>query len=175
MINLDLKSKPWQVFETNADEFYAFMCDIGVPQETSPVMSAAADPDDPTVRTAHRDTPLPFHRDGIRGEAIAAMQGGMYVEKPDVDVVGMYCIRPNSAGPCITVFSQADTEEDAPNHIVARLDLKAGQAVIWDNRLWHAREGGERPVGDRLLIRFWTTLHDKSILAPGDTYKLRAP
>lgn len=111
------------------------------------VGSFAANPNDPTIRTAHRDTDLPFHRDGIFTQAIADMQGGMYVEKPNVDVIGMYCVRRNDT----PVFTQISA--DGVNAIAA-VDLQAGQALIMDNRLSHGRQGA---VGKRLLIRFWTT------------------
>jgi hypothetical protein len=80
-------------------------------------------------------------------QAIADMQQGTYVEKPNVDIVGMYCVRANDA-PCYTTVSE-DGER-----VVAEVDLKAGQALIMDNRLWHGRRGA---VGKRLLIRFWVS------------------
>ncbi len=154
MFDLDLKTKPYQLMELSAEEFLIGMASLGRPQEVSLVGAFAADPDDPTVRTAHRDTDLPFHRDGIYTPAIAAMQAGTYVERPNVDVVGMYCLRDN-VEPCFTMFSVKGDNADF------EIDLRAGQAIIWDNRLWHGRRG---PVGKRLLIRFWTTLNDKSLL-----------
>lgn len=148
MTMIDL-AKPWQVLSLSVEDFLIGMSSLGTPQEIQMVGAFAANPDDPTVRTAHRDTDLPFHRDGIYTEAIAAMQGGMYVEKPDVDVIGMYCLRSNSRDePCTTTIS-----EDGKTKI-AEAALGEGQALIMDNRLWHGRSG---PVGDRLLIRFWTT------------------
>lgn len=158
MFALDLKTQPWQLVSCSAREFLIGMAELGMPQEVSLVGAFAADPNDPTIRTAHRDTDLPMHRDGIYTPAIAAMQDGTYVERPNVDVVGMYCLRANGrAEPCVTYFS-VDHE-----NIAAQVDLQPGQAVVWDNRLWHGRKGA---VGERLLIRFWTTLHDKSILRP---------
>lgn len=85
---LDRLSQPWQVLELTSEEFLLGMASIGPYQDINLVGSFAA-PSDKTVRTAHRDIPLPFHRDGVRDEEIAALQGGMYVEKPHVDVVGM--------------------------------------------------------------------------------------
>jgi len=96
-----------------------------------------------------------LHRDGIYTQAIADMQSGKYVEKPNVDIVGMYCVRTNNA-PCFTTIS---VDGETIDHEV---NLQAGQALVWDNRLWHGRHG---PVGKRLLVRFWTTLNDRSILA----------
>lgn len=153
---LSFHEQPWHIWEMSPDEFLTGMADIGMPQEMSLVGSFAADPDDPTIRTAHRDTDLPYHRDGIYTEAIAAMQAGTYVERPNVDVVGMYCLRDNElAAACTTVMS---FDGSTP---YTRITLRPGQALIWDNRVWHGREG---PVGSRLLVRFWTTLHDRSIL-----------
>lgn len=76
------------------------------------------------------------------------MQQGKYVERPNVDVIGMYCVRRNGDRPCYTTVS-----EDG-RAVVAEVDLKAGEALIMDNRLWHGRRGA---VGERLLIRFWVT------------------
>lgn len=142
-------TQPWQVLDLSVEDFLAGMSELGTPQEIQMVGSFAADPNDPTIRTAHRDTDLPPHRDGIYTQAIADMQGGMYVEKPNVDIVGMYCVRDNDA-PCYTVFY----EDEAGKNELGEEDLRAGQAVIWRNTLWHGRRGA---VGKRLLIRFWVT------------------
>src|SRR5437773_1915886 len=138
--------EPWSVLDLTIEEFLIGMTSLGTPQEIQIVGSFAA-ADDQTVRTAHRDVDLPLHRDGVYTEALADMQGGKYVEKPNVDIIGMYCIRDNDA-PCYTQISH-----DGVN-VVHEVSLKAGQALIMDNRLWHGRRG---PVGKRLLIRFWTT------------------
>lgn len=106
MFDLDFSKQPWAIVSgLTADEFLVGMSDLGKAQEMSMVGSFADDPDDPTIRTAHRDTDLPFHRDGVYTQAIADMQGGMYVEKPNVDVVGMYCVRTNGNEPCFTTIS----------------------------------------------------------------------
>lgn len=154
MFDLDLKEQPWQLLTLSVEDFLIGMSSLGTPQEIQMVGAFADDPNDPTVRTAHRDIDLPLHRDGIYTQAIADMQGGMYVEKPNVDVVGMYCVRTNDA-PCFTTIS-VDGE-----NIDHEVDLQAGQALVWDNRLWHGRRGA---VGKRLLVRFWTTLTDRSLL-----------
>lgn len=146
---IDIATNPWQVLTLTVEDFLVEMSTLGTPQEIQMVGAFAADPDDPTVRTAHRDTDLPFHRDGIYTQAIADMQGGMYVEKPDVDVIGMYCVRGN--GDFVSCFTTIS--EDGVNEIAA-VDLQPGEAIIMDNRLWHGRRG---PVAERLLIRFWTT------------------
>lgn len=145
---VDFREQPWAVRTLPLEKFLIGMSEMGTPQEIQ-MVGSFADPNDETVRTAHRDIDLPPHRDGIYTQSIADMQGGMYVEKPNVDVVGMYCVRDNDAE-CITFFRET---EDGPN--IAELNLIAGQAVIWDNRLWHGRRGA---VGKRLLVRFWITL-----------------
>lgn len=138
---------PWEVKRLSIEDFLAGMCSLGTPQEIQMVGSFAR-ADDDTVRTAHRDVDLPLHRDGVYTKAIADMQRGKYVERPNVDVIGMYCIRTNGDLPCYTTVS-----EDGIN-VAAEVDLGAGEALIMDNRWWHGRHG---PVGKRLLIRFWVT------------------
>lgn len=141
-------TKPWQVLDLSVEDFLIGMSSLGKYQDIN-LVGSFEDPDDTTKRTAHRDIDLPLHRDGIYTDAIAALQGGMYVEKPDVDVVGMYCLRTNDA-PCYTILC-SDNDLDT---LITEVDLQAGQALIWDNRLWHGRRGA---VGKRMLIRFWTT------------------
>ncbi len=139
---------PWEVKQLSIEEFLVGMSALGTPQEIQMVGSFAR-ADDETVRTAHRDVDLPLHRDGIYTQAIADMQQGKYVERPNVDIIGMYCVRENGLDePCVTTISQ---DGQAPCASVA---LKAGEALIMDNRWWHGRRG---PVGKRLLIRFWVT------------------
>jgi hypothetical protein len=139
-------TRPWEVFDLSIEDFLIGMASLGTPQEIQLVGSFARSKDT-SVRTAHRDIDLPLHRDGIYTKALADMQDGMYVEKPNVDIIGMYCVRANDT-PCFTTISH-DGE-----HIIDEVDLKSGQALIMDNRLWHGRHGA---VGNRLLIRFWTT------------------
>lgn len=147
-------SKLWQVLDLTVEDFLIGMASLGKYQDIN-LVGAFEEPDDTTKRTAHRDIPLPFHRDGIYTQSIADLQGGMYIEKPDVDVVGMYCIRDNVVSeteriPCYTVLS----EDEFGLKPITEVDLRPGQALIWDNRLWHGRHGD---VGTRVLIRFWTT------------------
>ncbi len=137
---------PWEVKQCSIEEFLVGMSSLGTPQEIQMVGSFAR-ADDTTVRTAHRDVDLPLHRDGIYTQAIADMQGGKYVERPNVDIIGMYCVRAGDE-PCYTLVS-----EDGQK-VIAEVNLKAGEALVMDNRLWHGRRG---PVGKRLLIRFWVT------------------
>lgn len=163
-------SVPWQVVEMSATDFLIDMADIGTPQQLN-LVGSFADPDDQSARTAHRDTDLPWHRDGIRSQAIADMQGGNYIEAPNVDLVGMYCLRDNTDDsgmhlPCYTVLAEAapdaDPYDDSQFTIVVEVDLHPGEALLWDNRLWHRRHGA---VGQRRLVRFWTTL-DKGVRFP---------
>jgi len=143
----DNSVKSWSVQKLTIEEFLIGMTSLGIPQEIQ-MVGSFAEPNDSKVRTAHRDIDLPLHRDGIYTKAIADMQGGIYVEKPNVDVVGMYCLRDND-GKYYTTIS------DDGQNIIAEINLRTGEALIMDNRLWHGRRG---PVGNRLLIRFWTTL-----------------
>ena len=143
----DSSVKSWLVQKLTIEEFLIGMTSLGIPQEIQ-MVGSFAESNDSKVRTVHRDIDLPLHRDGIYTKAIADMQGGMYVEKSNVDVVGMYCIRDND-GKCYTTIS------DDGQNIIAEINLRTGEALIMDNRLWHGRRG---PVGNRLLIRFWTTL-----------------
>ncbi len=170
---------PYEVKTLTIEEFLIGMSSLGTPQEIQMVGSFAR-ADDETVRTAHRDVDLPLHRDGIYTQAIADMQGGKYVERPNVDIIGMYCVRTNSepcgrcngsgylkgprpfsnpsCGAC-NVTGRIDlpcftTASEDGKSVVFEVDLKAGQALIMDNRWWHGRRG---KVGSRLLIRFWVT------------------
>lgn len=157
-------TKPWQVIEMTAQQFLLDMAALGKYQDIN-LVGAYADPDDQTARTAHRDKDLPWHRDGIESQAIKDMQGGKYITKPDVDVVGMFCLRDNRWGfdggehiPCRTILAEAapdaDPYDDSQFTILTEVDLQPGQALVWDNRLWHRRQG---PVGSRVLVRFWST------------------
>lgn len=157
---------PWEVKKLTIEEFLVGMAELGTPQEIQMVGSFAR-ADDDSVRTAHRDVDLPLHRDGVYTKAIADMQQGKYVEKPNVDIIGMYCIRESELGPVYTTVATSDNEKD----IVAEVHLKAGEALIMDNRWWHGRRG---PVGNRLLIRFWVTKSPTPIVEEvGDDQKRR--
>ena len=148
---------PYEVKKLSVEEFLIGMSSLGTPQEIQMVGSFAR-ADDESVRTAHRDVDLPFHRDGVYAKAIADMQQGKYVEQPNVDIIGMYCVRADDGDePCFTTVS-----EDGQN-VVCEVPLKAGEALIMDNRWWHGRRG---PVGKRLLIRFWITKSATPIIDP---------
>lgn len=139
----------WKVLDLTAEEFMIHMASLGTPVEIQ-LVGVFAEPDNTDVRTAHRDVPLPPHKDGIYTQAIADMQGGKYVVGMDPpDIVGMFCIQENGLDePCTTVFY----EDEAGENVLGEVTLRARQAVIWRNNLWHGRKG---PVGERLLIRFW--------------------
>lgn len=145
---------PWEVKKLTIEEFLVGMSSLGTPQEIQ-MVGTFAKADDVSVRTAHRDVDLPLHRDGIYTKALADMQQGKYVERPTVDIIGMYCVRTNENLPCYTTVS-----EDGQT-VVAEVDLKTGEALIMDNRWWHGRHGA---VGKRLLIRFWVTKSATPIL-----------
>jgi hypothetical protein len=139
---------PWEVKRISIQDFLIGMSSLGTPLEIQ-MVGAFAPADDTAVRTAHRDVDLPMHRDGVFTQSIADMQQGKYVAKPNVDIIGMYCVRENSSGePCFTQVS-----EDG-KHVDYEINLKAGECLIMDNTWSHGRRG---PVGDRLLIRFWLT------------------
>lgn len=167
---VDLTDQPWKVLTIPERDFFIGMLEIGYPQSITPVASIAK-PNDQTARTAFRDIDLPWHRDGIESQAIKDMQGGTYIEAPNVDLVGMYCLRDNAVNgehqPCYTQLAEAEPDadpyDDSQFTLVAEVDLRPGEALLWDNRLWHRRHG---KVGDRILIRYWTTLYDRSILVP---------
>jgi hypothetical protein len=166
MPTIDVITQPFQVLEMGLTDFFVQMAELGTYQDIN-LVGSFADPDDQSARTAHRDKDLPWHRDGIESQAIKDMQGGMYIEKPNVDVVGMYCLRDNwteegGHTPCHTILAEAAPDADPYNEsqfrTVARVDLVPGYALIWDNRLWHSRQGS---LGNRMLVRFWTSLAER--------------
>src|ERR1700675_863669 len=113
---------PWEVKKLSTLEFLIGMSSLGTPQEIQMVGSFAR-ADDETVRTAHRDVDLPLHRDGIYTKAIADMQQGKYVERPNVDIIGMYCVRANGDQPCWTTISEDGVA------IVHEVNLQAGECL----------------------------------------------
>ncbi len=139
------KPDPWYVARMTADEFLLGMISLGTPLETSLV--GAFDGDGPG-RASRRDVDLPPHQDGVRSDALAAVQGGVYVERRGVDYVGLYCLRDGSV-PCYTTLFDLD---GLP---ITEVNLRQGEALIFDNRkLLHGRRG---PVGERVLIRAWVS------------------
>lgn len=136
---------PWYVQQSlTADEFLLAMLSLGTPLDVS-LVGAFDDPGTPG-RGSRRDVDLPLHQDGVFSAELAAVQGGVYVEREGIDYVGLYCLRAGDA-PCYTTLG------DEKKRPITEIDLKRGQALIFDNRrLTHGRNG---PVGDRVLIRVW--------------------
>lgn len=136
---------PWYIVPMTADEFLIGMLSLGRPLEVSLV--GAFDPvQQAQGRGSRRDIDLPLHRDGVYSAGLADVQGGTYVERPGIDVVGLYCLRDGSE-PCVTTLSLDG------QHVAEAVNLRAGEALIFDNAaLWHGRRG---PVGERVLIRMW--------------------
>lgn len=136
--------KGWLTARATADEFLLGMMSLGEVLEVSLV--AAFDPEGyHPGRASRRAVDLPFHKDGIRSEALADLQGGLYVERSGVDYVGLYCLKGGSN--CFTTLSSDGAAEEAA------VELAAGQALVLDNAaLWHGRRG---PVGDRVVLRAW--------------------
>jgi hypothetical protein len=139
--------EPWYVATMTADEFLLGLLTIGRPLDVS-LVGAFVARDEATIRGSQRDIELPLHRDGVYSAALAAVQGGTYVERPGIDVVGLYCLRQGDQ-PCVTVLSRDGATVDA------EYDLKAGEALVFDNRMFHGRRG---IVGDRVLLRVWLML-----------------
>ncbi len=125
----------WYVESCTLEEFILGMLDLGYPLEMSLVGVF-----DDKGRGSRRDIDLPLHRDGEYSQKLAEAQGGKYVEKKDIHIVGLYCLR-EGGGSCKTLIDDDEVE------------LHKGEALIFDNQqVLHGRKG---PVGNRLLIRFW--------------------
>ena len=128
--------------QSTLEEFILGMLALGKPLETSIV---GVFDEDEHGRGSRRDIELPLHRDGEYSQALAEVQGGTYVAKEGIDIVGLYCIQEGTEA-CYTVL-------EWPNNFRAEVDLKKGEALVFDNHnLVHGRKG---PVGDRLLLRMW--------------------
>ncbi len=128
----------------STEDFILGMLSLGTPVEMSLVGSF--EPSGTKGRGSRRDMPLPLHRDGVFSSVLAAVQGGHYVENPNVDLVGLYCLR-SSPEPCYTILADDSGKE------LFQVSLETGEALIFDNHaVLHGREG---PVGQRILIRFW--------------------
>lgn len=129
---------PWYTnYYYSLDDFIMSMLALGTPLEVSLV---GVFDNDGNGRGSRRDVDLPMHQDGIYSAKLADVQHGYYVEKPGIDIVGLYCIK-EGTGKCITLVDDAEIE------------LKEKQAVVFDNnRVYHGRKGD---VGERLLMRIW--------------------
>ncbi len=132
---------PWYVLtDYSMRAFVLGMLALGNPVETLLVGAFYKE-----GRSAQRDMPLVMHQDGVRNEQLERDQGVPYVENPDVDFVGMYCLR----GKPETVTYLRVLGEIQMHEIV----LETGQGLVWDNRrVEHGRSG---PVGNRVIQRMW--------------------
>lgn len=128
------------------EDFLLGMLELGSPIEISYVGVF-----DETGRGSRRDMDLPMHRDGEYSAKLAKAQGGTYVEQPNVDFVGMYCLR--SGGDCVTIL-KAKTDAALSGQMGEQeIKLFHGEALIFDNtKVMHGRRG---LVGDRILLRIW--------------------
>lgn len=123
---------------TSADDFLLEMLKLGKPIECSLV---GVFDEGGGKRGSRRDIDLSLHRDGDYSVAKAI--------KYSIDWVGLYCIREGEATTLIE-----DKNE------VREINLKKGQAIIFDNKL--CRHGRKGKVGDRLLLRVW--IENKTVL-----------
>ena len=135
--------RPWDCVHASMEAFVLLMLQMGRPVGVALV--GAFDEGDSGLGS-RRDMDLVPHRDGVYSAALAESQDGQFLSNPNVDVVGLYCIR---SGPsdCQTTFHAEDGAE------IGSVRLRAGQALVFNNRkVLHGRRG---PVGDRLLLRIW--------------------
>ena len=116
---------------TTADDFLLEMLKLGKPIECSLV---GVFDEGSGKRGSRREIDLPLHRDGDYSVAKAI--------EHSIDWVGLYCIR---EGEAMTLI------EDKGE--VKEINLKKGQAIIFDNKL--CRHGRTGRVGNRLLLRVW--------------------
>lgn len=132
---------PWYIVRHfSLEKFILSMLSFGCPIETLLVGAFKKE-----GRGAQRDMELDMHQDGIYSSALEKRQGTTYVENPNVDIVGMYCIRGNSN--CSTIIEELGSGE------ISGVVLNSGEALILNNRrVLHGRKG---PVGDRVLFRMW--------------------
>lgn len=134
----------WYLWNGTLEEFILGMLELGKPLEISLV---GVFDKDLNGRGSRRDIDLPMHRDGEYSAELAKVQGGMYIEKKNIDIVGLYCIR-DGEEKCVTLIDDNEIE------------LKAGQAVIFNNKnVLHGRKG---QVGSRLLLRMWIQSNETS-------------
>jgi hypothetical protein len=137
----------WYTTTCTCDEFLLGMAALGEPFSLSLVGNLGGE----SWKGSTRDVDLPLHQDGVRTEALAAVQDGNYLECPDVDYVGLYCLRAG-AGKCVTRLRRLHPLDGISTY-TDEIELRAGQALVFDNReLLHGRGG---PVGARLLLRAW--------------------
>ena len=130
----------WYIRKSTLEEFVLGMLSLGYPLEVSLVGNF-----DTEGRGSRRDINLPLHRDGEYSQKLAEKQGGQYVEKKNIHIVGLYCIR-EGGGVCKTLVDDDEVE------------LKQGEGLVFDNqKVLHGRKG---EVGNRILLRFWVQRKD---------------
>lgn len=97
---------------------------------------------------SRRDIDLAWHQDGIYSEELSKQQGGLYLSRPGIKYVGLYCVKATTVDTCFTLLRPKNNPDE-----VRQFDLRCGDGLIFDNILYeHSREGS---VGDRLLARIW--------------------
>jgi uncharacterized membrane protein len=127
---------PWIFIEnTNADDFLKEVLKLGKPTEVSIVGAFGKE-----GRGSTQDIGLPLHFDGEYSARKAAEKGLTFDKK--IDILALYCLKD---GDTITVLEW--------NGNIANIILKAGQALIIDNKI--CRHGRIGKVGDRMLLRIW--------------------
>lgn len=143
-MKIDLTTQSWCLINNlSLSGFVLSMLDrFGTPVETLLVGAFHNE-----GRGAQRDMELDMHQDGIRDPTLARRQGGSYVEHPDVDIVGFYCLREDKD--CTTFVQEIGGDT------IHSIKLKTGGALILDNR--RVRHGRKGEVNDRVLFRIWMT------------------
>lgn len=137
---LDGATDPFVLIDgTTVDAFIFLMLEFGTPLELSLV---GVFEKGEKIRGSRKEVELPLHRDGEYSQKLAEVQGGEYVEKEGIDVVGLFCLKESDSKTIIEVDGKR-----------TEFILELGQALIFDNhKCLHGREG---KVGDRILIRMW--------------------
>ena len=133
---------PWYLLSNISIEDFIFgMLELGKPIDVN-LVGVFED----TGRGSLRDIELPLHRDGEYSEKLAEAQGGTYIKSKDVDIVGMYCLKPSD---CVTLIE----DKEMKYHPLQRIILEKNQCLVWDNKA--VRHGRQGKVGDRLILRIW--------------------
>ena len=146
------KPDPFYILETSLEDFILGLLCLGRITEISLV--GVFEDAETKGRGSLRDIELPLHQDGIYSKKLAEAQGGHYVERPNIDIVGLYCLR-DGDNPCYTTISEVDVSQ------LNEISLCKGNALVFDNRrVVHGRRGR---VGKRLLLRFWITEHQSGL------------
>lgn len=127
----------WRIINNiNADEFLFEILKLGKPSEVTLVGAF-----DKNGRGSRQDMDLPLHFDGDYSRRKAMERGEVFNKK--IDYVCLYCLRDNETAVTLVEFEGVVTE----------VKLKAGDAIIMDNRT--VRHGRTGAVGGRILLRAW--------------------